>query len=231
MLVYVALALAVAFVLRRGDGPGVLGGIVLGVTVISFVRARDATLPRPLDTYDDPDRPRTGWLSRSGTGTRSGCWRRSALSWRSASWRTHAARFARARAAAVTPDHGDDAVLHVLARCVGRALVGFVVAVAMDPRRLRLLWIDLRRAAIRPGVHRVRVSPRCAHDRGRAGGCSGARGASRCGGRLRCDRASWALAWAARAVSRRVDVSAAAPQGASTSRWPVLAVACVGSVL
>ena len=32
MLVYVALALAVALVLRRGDGPGVLGGVVLGVT-------------------------------------------------------------------------------------------------------------------------------------------------------------------------------------------------------
>ncbi len=48
MLVYVAVALAVAFVLRRGDGPAVLGGSALGVDADLRLRARDATLPRSL---------------------------------------------------------------------------------------------------------------------------------------------------------------------------------------
>src|SRR5687767_5922273 len=33
MLVYIAVALAIALVLRRGDGPGVLGGALAGITV------------------------------------------------------------------------------------------------------------------------------------------------------------------------------------------------------
>jgi hypothetical protein len=54
MLVYVAFAFAVAFVLRRGDGPGVVGGVLVGTTLVTgyglvtrlFPDRFDATIDR-----------------------------------------------------------------------------------------------------------------------------------------------------------------------------------------
>ena len=46
VLVYVAVALAVALVLRRGDGPGVLAGVLVGITLISGYALGHAPAPR-----------------------------------------------------------------------------------------------------------------------------------------------------------------------------------------
>jgi O-antigen ligase len=54
VLVYVALALAVALVLRRGDGPGVFAGAFVGVTLISSYGLATRLFPDRFDAYDDP---------------------------------------------------------------------------------------------------------------------------------------------------------------------------------
>jgi hypothetical protein len=54
MLVYVALALAVALVLRRGDGPGVLAGLLVGIVCISSYALGTRLFPDRLHTVPDP---------------------------------------------------------------------------------------------------------------------------------------------------------------------------------
>jgi O-antigen ligase len=53
MLVYVGVALAVAFVLRRGDTAGLLGGIVLGTTVVCGYSLATRVLPDRFETQLD----------------------------------------------------------------------------------------------------------------------------------------------------------------------------------
>ena len=77
LLVYVAVAVAVALVLRRGDGPAVAAGAFVGIEPRRALRARDAAVPGSIRDVDDVFNA-TGWRSRSGTGTRSGWWPRSA---------------------------------------------------------------------------------------------------------------------------------------------------------
>ena len=93
MLVYVAVALAVALVLRRGDGPAVhRRGRRSASPSICGVRARDAALPRPARVRTTTPTRVVPTAARSDTGTRSGYWRRSALSRHSASSRTPGAQ-------------------------------------------------------------------------------------------------------------------------------------------
>ncbi len=54
MLVYVAFALAVALVLRRGDGPGVLGGALAGITVTCGYALATRLFPDRFEAFDDP---------------------------------------------------------------------------------------------------------------------------------------------------------------------------------
>ena len=233
MLVYVALALAVAFVLRRGDGPGVLARDRARRDRDLLVRARDATRSRPLrHVRRSRHRVSAGRAARileraraAGDARRS---RRARL--RGARTALDRSRFA---AAAALPIMVHDAVLHVLARRVGRALVGLVVAVGSGPAPAAAA-LDRHSSRCDPGLaciaYASRLDALTTEDAPRRVG--GAGGASRCGGRLRCHAASSGLlAWAAREVSRRVAVSRTRSQGASTSRWPVLSVACGRSVL
>ena len=54
MLVYVAFALAVALVLRRGDGPGVLAGALAGITVTCGYALATRLFPDRFEAFDDP---------------------------------------------------------------------------------------------------------------------------------------------------------------------------------
>jgi MFS family permease len=72
ILVYVALALAVAFVLRRGDETGVLAGIAVGTTFVCSYSLATRLFPDRFDTFDDPI------ILYRLAEPRSVCWRRSA---------------------------------------------------------------------------------------------------------------------------------------------------------
>lgn len=53
VLVYVALALAVALVLRRGDGPGVFAGAFVGITLVSAYGLATRLFPDRIDAHAD----------------------------------------------------------------------------------------------------------------------------------------------------------------------------------
>ena len=53
MLVYVALAAAVALVLRRGDGPAVAGGALVGIVAVSAWGLGTRLFPDRFDSFDD----------------------------------------------------------------------------------------------------------------------------------------------------------------------------------
>jgi O-antigen ligase len=53
MLVYVSVAFAVAFVLRRGDGPGVVGGALLGITLVTAYGVVTRLFPDRFDAAVD----------------------------------------------------------------------------------------------------------------------------------------------------------------------------------
>jgi hypothetical protein len=142
MLVYVAVALAVAFVLRRGDGPGVLAGLLLGVTLVSAYALGTRLFPDRLDTYDDPvnyyrlAEPLGYWnalglLSTMGIVVALG-------------FVAHARRTPAALAAAAVVPALALTVYFTFSRGAWAALViGLVAATAVDPRRLRLLWVSV----------------------------------------------------------------------------------------
>lgn len=54
ILVYVAAALAIALVLRRGDGRGVFCGALIGITLVSTYGLSTRLFPDRFDAYDDP---------------------------------------------------------------------------------------------------------------------------------------------------------------------------------
>ena len=121
MLVYVAVALALALVLRRGDTAGVIGGVVLGVALVCGVRARDATLPRPDRVVRRPNRHVSSCRTGGILELRSAYWRRSVLL-AALGFVAHARRSAAiAGRRCGAPRLRDDAVLHVLARRLGGA--------------------------------------------------------------------------------------------------------------
>ena len=142
MLVYVALALAVALVLRRGDGPGVVAGALGGIALSSAYGLGTRLFPDRFDAYDDPfnlyrlAEPLGYWnalglLSSMGLVLAIGV----------------VAHARRASVAAIAA-----AVLPVLAltlyftfsRGAWAALaLGMGAAIAADPRRLRLTWTAL----------------------------------------------------------------------------------------
>jgi O-Antigen ligase len=54
ILVYLAVGLALALVLRRGDSAGVLGGVALGVTLVAAYALATRLFQDKFHTYDDP---------------------------------------------------------------------------------------------------------------------------------------------------------------------------------
>lgn len=207
MLVYVALAFAVALVLRRGDGAGVLAGIVLGVTLICGYALATRLLPDRLDTYDDPvtayrlAEPLGYWnalglLATLGTLVAGGLV-------------AHSRRSVPALAAAAVIPIMVTTLYFTFSRGAWAALVvGLATAVVADPRRLRLLWVAfvVSIPAMACIAYASSLDALTQEDAPRVS-------AARDGHRLAvvvCVALvlSGLIAWAAREVSRRVDVSA-----------------------
>ena len=142
MLVYVAVALAVALVLRRGDGAAVVAGALVGITLVSTYALATRLFPDRLDTYDDP-------INYYRLAEPLGYW--NALGLLATMGLVLAVGFvAHARhkavvvvAAAATPVLALT-LYFTFSRGAWAALVlGTVAAAAVDPRRLRLLWTAL----------------------------------------------------------------------------------------
>ena len=151
---------------------------------------------------------RTDWLRRSGTGTRSGCWRCWACWPRSASLltqgvhRSHSPPQRRFRSSSMT-------LYFTFSRGAWGALtVGFVAAVALDPRRIRLLWTSLL-----VGLPSAACIAYASTFEALTSENARAAAAERAGHRVAVAvcvaiAASVLAAWLARWVSRRVEVSA-----------------------
>jgi len=57
ILAYVAVALALAFVARRGDEPAVLSGALAGIALVTGYGLATRLFPDRFDTFADPDLP------------------------------------------------------------------------------------------------------------------------------------------------------------------------------
>ena len=139
VLVYVSLALALALVLRRGDGPAVAGGALAGVVAISSYGLATRLVPDRFESFDDPFNTyrlaeplgywnATGLLATLGVLLGLGV-------------AAHARRSAWALAAGAALPVLVTTLYFTFSRGAWAALIiGGVAAVALDPRRLRLLW-------------------------------------------------------------------------------------------
>jgi O-antigen ligase len=142
MLVYVALALAVALVLRRGDEPAVLAGVALGVTLICAYALATRLLPDRLHSYDDAANSyrlaaplgywnSLGLLAAIGVLVALG-------------FAAHARRTPLVVASAAAIPIASATLYFTFSRGGWLALtIGFIAAAALDPRRIRLLWTSL----------------------------------------------------------------------------------------
>ncbi len=169
MLVYVALALAVALVLRRGDGSGVLAGAFVGITVTCGYALATRLFPDRFETFDDP-------INTYRLAEPLGYW--NALGLFSAIGAILAVRTRRPFASDERGNRrrrGRDSRSSLLrstsrSREVhGRALVvGLGASVALDPRRLSVGLDGARRWGPVGRLRGVRVPARGADDRRRA---------------------------------------------------------------
>jgi hypothetical protein len=142
VLVYVALAAALAFVLRRGDGPAVVGGALVGIVAVAAWGLATRLFPDRFDSFDDPFNSyrlaeplgywnATGLLAAIGVLLALGV-------------AAHARRKTVAVVAAAALPVLVSTLYFTFSRGAWAALIiGFVSSVALDPRRLRLLWTSL----------------------------------------------------------------------------------------
>ncbi len=141
ILVYIGLALAVALVLRRGDGPGVLGGAALGATLICGYALATRLLPDRLHTFDDS-------IDSYRLAAPLGYWNSLGLLATMGvlgllGFVAHARRTVAPLASAAAIPIAVATLYFTFSRGAWVALgLGFVAAVAADPRRVRLLWIS-----------------------------------------------------------------------------------------
>jgi len=142
MLVYVAVALAVALVLRRGDTAGVLGGVLIGVTLVSTYALATRLLPDRFETHDDPivsyrlAEPIGYWnalgvLAAMGLVVTVGV-------------AAHARRTSVSLAASAAAPILAMTLYFTFSRGGWASLViGLAGAIAVDARRLRLCWVGI----------------------------------------------------------------------------------------
>jgi O-Antigen ligase/Tetratricopeptide repeat len=139
VLVYASLALAVALLLRRGDGPAVVGGSLLGVTAISAYGLGTRLFPDRFDSFDDPFNSYRlaeplGYWNAAGLFATLGVLLALGLV-------AHARRSLAGLAAAATLPVLVCTLYFTFSRGAWAALIaGLVGAIAFDPRRLRFLW-------------------------------------------------------------------------------------------
>jgi O-Antigen ligase/Tetratricopeptide repeat len=142
VLVYLALALAVAFVLRRGDATGVLAGVVLAVTIVCSYALATRLFPDRIGTRDDAiisyrlAEPLGYWnslglLATVGVLVAIG-------------YVAHARGTTSSLAAAAAIPLLLTTLYFTFSRGAWAALViGYVAIAVADPRRLRVLWTTL----------------------------------------------------------------------------------------
>ena len=142
ILVYVALALAVALVLRRGDTSAILGGAAIGVSLVSAYALGTRLFPDRFDSYDDPTVPYRlaeplGYWNALGLLATIGVLLAVGL-------------VAHTRSRAATTGAGfvvpvlSTTLYFTFSRGAWAALaVGLVATIALDPRRLRLTLCGL----------------------------------------------------------------------------------------
>ena len=142
MLVYVALALAVALVLRRGDGPAVTAGAFVGVVAMSAYGLATRLFPDRFDSFDDP-------INTYRLGEPFGYWNATGLFTvigilLAVGFASHARRAWLALPAAAAIPVLAATLYFTFSRGAWAALfVGLVTTIVVDPRRLRLIWMSL----------------------------------------------------------------------------------------
>lgn len=139
MLVYVALTLAVALVLRRGDGSGVFAGAFVGIVVISSYGLTTRLFPDRFDTFNDP-------FNAYRLAEPLGYWNAFALlsaigAILAVGVVAHARRAWHAIAAGAFVPILVTALYFAFSRgSWGALFVGLAATVALDPRRISFLW-------------------------------------------------------------------------------------------
>jgi O-antigen ligase len=142
MLVYVALALAVALILRRGDAPAVLGGAAFGVTLICTYALCTRLIPDHFHTDSQP-------IDSNRLAAPLGYWNSLGLLagmgvLMAFGFVAHARRDLLALAGGCAVLVGLVTIYLTFSRGAWLALaIGFMAAVVLDPRRIRLLWTSL----------------------------------------------------------------------------------------
>ena len=140
MLVYVAFALSLAVVLRRGDAAGVAGGVLVGGALISAYSLATRLFPDWLETFDDPQLPYRlseplGYWNSLGLLAAMGFIVGLGVVAHGRSARVSMAAAAGLPILSVT-------LYFTFSRGAWAAIVvAFCTMVALDPRRLRLLWV------------------------------------------------------------------------------------------
>jgi O-antigen ligase len=139
MLVYVAVALGVALLLGRGDAPGIYGGVAVGAIAIVVYGLATRLFP---DRFGFEDDPFNAYRLAEPVGYWNSFGLLAALAVLLAVGVVgHARRSSLAVAAAATVPFSTTALYFTFSRGSWVALAfGLAAAVALDPRRLRVLW-------------------------------------------------------------------------------------------
>ena len=219
MLVYVAVALAVAVVLRSGDVTGLLAGVSLGTTAIAAYALATRTFPDRFHTYDPFASYRLaqplGYWNALGLLATLGVVVTLGFVAHSRRWWTSPV------AAAMLPVLATTLYFTFSRGAWGALGVGLVATVVLDPRRLRYLWT----ACVVAVPVALCIAYGARQDALTTEG-SRAADAAREGHRMAAvvlvtTIGAGLAAWAARLVARRVDVSR------RTARAADVALACI----
>lgn len=146
MLVYVAVALALALILRRGDAAGVTAGAVLGVALVCGYALATRLFPDRIESSVDA-------IDTDRLAAPVGYWNALGLLavlglLAALGFVAHARRLAAVAAAAATLPAFAMTLYFTFSRGAWAALaIGLVSMVALDPRRLRLLVVTIVVAA------------------------------------------------------------------------------------
>ena len=230
MLVYVALALAVALVLRRGDGSGVFGGAFVGTAVISSYGLVTRLFPDRFDTFNDP-------FNAYRLAEPLGYWNAFALlsaigAILAVGVVAHTRRAWHALAAGAFVPILVTALYFSFSRGSWSALfVGLAATIALDPRRISFIWslLALAPATVAAVALASRQEALTTEDALLVNAMrEGHRLAWALAALVAC---SAAMAWAAHLIARRVRVTARARRGVAAVLAAGVAAAGLAAVV
>ena len=206
MLVYVGVALAVAFVLRRGDVAGVLAGVVLGAAVVCGYALATRVQPDHFETQQDV-------FNTHRLADPIGYW--NALGLLAAlglivalGFVAHARRHRASVVAAAALPVLVSTLYFTFSRGAWAALaIGLLATVVLDPRRLRLLWTGVVVAIPSAACLAYAAQQEALSTQGAAPAAAAQQGHRLAVVVVIAMAASGCGAWIARVVARRVAVS------------------------